>query len=335
MSADKVRVAMLSFAHTHADGYAKQVAALEDVELVAVWDRAGYGGKEAAKRLDVPFYSDLDALLARDDVDGVICNAPSSMHGEVLVPSAQAGKHIFTEKVLALTIEECDDIIDAVETAGVKLMVSLPSRCSQETLLAKKAVEDGILGDLHFGRGRVAHSASLGRWFKGSSMWFVDKELAGGGALFDLGCHRMDVIPWLMGIPKKVTAIINNFTNAYPIDDNSVTLIEFDNNAIGVVDVSWVHAKGPNPLELFGTEGSLVVGDKGVELQSNKLDEAGVERYLAERPKALPRPMEQWASAILRDTPMTISAQDGRLLTELMQAAYRSADTGEAVSLPI
>jgi predicted dehydrogenase len=214
-------------------------------------------------------------------------------------------------------------------------MVSLPSRCRADLLLAKKAVEDGVLGEVHFGRGRVAHGAALEGWFKGSSLWFADAKRAGGGALYDLGCHQMDIIPWLMGIPKKVTAIINDFSGAYGIDDNSVTLIEFENRAIGVVDVSWVHRKGPNPLELLGTAGSLVIGSHGVELESTKLDDAGIERYLAERPQELTRPLDQWVAAILRDTPMTITAQDGRLLTELMQAAYRSAETGAAVSLPL
>ena len=110
-------------------------------------------------------------------------------------------------------------------------------------------------------------------------MWFVDKDRAGGGGLYDLGCHRMDVIPWLMGVPKKVTAIINNFTGHYPIDDNSVTLIEFDNRGIGVVDVSWVHKSGPNPLELYGTEGALMIGGfdrTGFERQDHSIKRSGV-----------------------------------------------------------
>jgi len=191
------------------------------------------------------------------------------------------------------------------------------------------------LGELTFGRGRIAHSAALGGWFKGSSTWFVDKDRAGGGSLFDLGCHRMDTIPWLMGVPIKVTSIINNVSGAYPIDDNSVTLIEFENKAIGVVDVSWVHRKGPNLVELYGTGGSLVIEDADVKLQSTELDGPAIERYVAELPAALPPPMEQWIAAIRHDTPMTIGIEDGRLLTELMSAAYLSAESGQAVSLPM
>jgi predicted dehydrogenase len=335
MPTETVRAAMLSFAHVHAEGYARQAKALPNVELVAVWDEEEYGGRQGASRHGVPFYEDLDALLARDDVDAVIVNAVTSQHERVMVQSANAGKHIFTEKALAATVAECDRIIEAVEQANVKFMISLPSRCSADLLLAKKAIEDGLLGDLTFGRGRIAHSAALDRWFGGPSAWFADAARAGGGALFDLGCHRMDVIPWLMGTPTRITAFINNYTNAYPIDDNSVVLFEFENRALGVVDCTWIHRSGPNMLEVYGTEGSLVLGHGPLHFQTRKLSDGARDKYVAEKPAPLPGPMEQWVNAILHDTPMTITIQDGRDLTEAMQAAYLSAETGAAVSLPL
>ena len=243
----------------------------------------------------------------------------------------------FTEKALALTVEECDRIIEAVENAGIKFMISLPSRCSPDILLAKKVVEEGIIGEITMGRGRIAHSAALDGWFPPGN-WFGDPKRAGGGALFDLGCHRVDVIRWLMGEPKSVLAKINNFTHRYDIDDNSVTLVEFENNAIGIIDVTWIHRSGPNMLELYGTEGSLIIGHpKGIVLTSTRFSsEEEAQRYIREnRPQPLPSPMQQWISAILHGTPMTITIQDGRNLTELLQAAYISAAEGREVRLPL
>lgn len=335
MSAEKVRVAMLSFAHVHAEGYAKQAKSNPFLELVAVWDEEEYGGRQAAQRHGLEFTPDLDVLLARDDIDAVIVNAVTSEHANIMVKAANAGKHIFTEKALAMTVEECDRIIAAVERSGVKFMISLPSRCSTDLLFAKKAVQDGLLGELTFGRGRIAHSAALDRWFGGTSAWFADKTRAGGGALFDLGCHRMDVIPWLMGRPTKVTALINNFTNVYPIDDNSVVLFEFENRAFGIVDCTWIHRSGPNMLELYGTEGSLVLGHGSMHFETRKLSAEQKEKYLVARPAAFPSPMEQWANAIVKGTPMTITIQDGRNLTEVLQAAYLSAEQGRTISLPL
>ena len=329
-----VKIGMLSFAHVHANGYAKQVNENERSQLVAIWDSMEGRGKRAAEQYKVPFYSDLDKILGLD-IDAVVVNAETSLHPEVMIAAARAGKHIFTEKALAITVDECDKIIGAVKKAGVKFMISLPSRCSKDLLLAKKAIDDGLLGDITLGRGRVAHSAALDKWFSGGSAWFVDVKQAGGGALFDLGCHRMDVIRWMMGEPKKLMAIINNFSRNYDVDDNSATIIEFANKGIGMVDVAFVHRSGPNPFELYGTEGALTMGAGPLSLTTRKLKEDEIKEYIANGPKAPPSPMQQWINAIEDSTPMTITIQDGRNLTELLQAAYMSAAQDKAIKLPL
>ena len=330
-----IRVAKLSMAHVHAGGYARKINDNPETELVAVWDEEEYGGRSAAEQYGVPFYTDLDEVLSRDDVDAVSVDAITSDHPRVMIAAAEAGKHIFTEKALAIDVDGCDAIIAAVEKAGVKFMISLPSRCNPEILFAKNALDDGLLGDLTFGRGRIAHSAGLDKWFSGTSAWFADAERAGGGALFDLGCHRVDIIRWLMGEPKSAIAKINNFTGNYQIDDNSVSVVEFANKALGVIDVAWTHRSGPNLLELYGTEGSLVAGHGEMHFETRKLSDEEKAEYIANAPAAPPEPMQQWINAILRDEPMTINIQDGRNLTELMQAFYLSSERGVSVELPL
>ena len=330
-----IRIAKLSMAHVHAGGYARKINDNPETELVAVWDEEEYGGRSAAEQYGVPFYTDLGEVLSRDDVDAVAVDAITSDHPRVMLAAAEAGKHIFTEKALAIDVEGCDAIISAVEKAGVKFMISLPSRCNSEILFAKKALDDGLLGDLTFGRGRIAHSAGLDKWFSGTSAWFADAERAGGGALFDLGCHRVDVIRWLMGEPKSAIAKINNFTGNYPIDDNSVSVVEFANKALGVIDVAWTHRSGPNLLELYGTEGSFVAGHGEMHFETRKLSDEEKAAYIANAPVAPPEPMQQWINAVLRDEPMTITIQDGRNLTELMQAFYISSEQGVAINLPL
>ena len=328
------RVGMLSFAHVHANGYAEQVIKNENTELVAIWDHLESRGQSAAETFQAPFYNDLDKVLELD-LDAVVVNVETNRHPEVMVAAARSGKHIFTEKALAITVDGCDQIIEAVEEAGVKFMISLPSRSRKELLLARKAIDDGLLGNLTFGRGRVAHSASLNKWFSGGSAWFVDAEQAGGGALFDLGCHQMDVIRWMMGEPKKVMSIINNVSPNYAIDDNSATIIEFANKGIGVVDVAFVHRSGPNPFELFGTEGSLTMGSGPLALTTTVLSDEEVAAYIGSAPEGLPSAMEQWIGAIENGTEMSVTIQDGRNLTELLEAAYTSSAQNRAIELPL
>ena len=110
-----LRVAMLSKWHVHADGYARDFIKTEKAEIVAVWDEKPERGMPWAEKLGCDFEPDLDVLLAREDVDAVCCCTPTTMHKEVLIKAAKAGKHIFTEKTLACTVDECREIEKAID----------------------------------------------------------------------------------------------------------------------------------------------------------------------------------------------------------------------------
>jgi predicted dehydrogenase len=332
-----VRVALVSFAHVHAQGYANQVKENPEAEAVCVWDDMPDRGRPPAEKLGVPFSDDYDAVLQRDDVDAIVLNAETSKHTDLISKAVTAGKHCFTEKALTLTTADADALVEQVNAAGIKFMISLPSRTRSQTLFIKQALDNGLLGQVTMMRSRVAHSAALDQWFGGGSAWFVDAELAGGGALFDLGCHTTDVMRWLMGQPKSVVAQITNLSGNYDIDDNSVVAIEFEGGALGILDTAFVHRAGPNITELYGTEGCLIAGAPGAPLmlRSTKLRPGDIDGWIAPEnlPPALPSPLEQWVNAIERGEPMTITVEDGRNLTELLEAAYVSAREGRRVVL--
>jgi predicted dehydrogenase len=330
-----VRIAMLSFAHVHANGYADQVMREPNAEMVAVWDDMPERGKPAAEKYGVPYISDLNEVLSRDDVDAVVVNAETSKHREVMVPAAEAGKHIFTEKALSVTLDDSKAIAAAVKKSGKEFVISLPQRTSSEFQFMKQAVDKGWLGDVTQMRARVAHNAALDRWFSGGSAWFGDKKLAGGGSLFDLGCHTVDVMRALLGKPKQVTALTSNFAGAYDIDDICIALVEFESKAIGILDVSWVHRAGPNTQEIYGTEGFLGRGFPGsnITLQSRKLEADGVQGTIqpSNLPKAHPPLMTQWIDKIEgRGGEPDTNIEDGVNLTELLEGIYASADSGKA-----
>jgi predicted dehydrogenase len=283
----------------------------------------------------VPFLSDLDDVWARDDVDAVVLNAETAYHKDLILAAVAHGKHVFTEKALTITTADADEVVAAVNASGIKFMISLPSRTRPETLFMKQVLGEGLLGDVTLMRARVAHSAALDSWFSGGSAWFTDAALAGGGALFDLGCHTVDVMRWCLGEPAQCVALLNNCAGTYDIDDNSVLTVEFKNKALGILDVAFVHRSGPNLTEIYGTEGYLLRGLPGqpLLLQSRKLKAGHIEGWIAPTnlSPALPLPLEQWLAAILRDEPMTITVEDGRNLTQLLEAAYTSAREGRAV----
>ncbi len=333
-----VGIAMLSFAHVHAEGYARQVLEQPDARLVVIWDEEEDRGKAAGEKFGVPFEPDLDKVLSMPEVDAVIIDTPTSMHPDVIIRSCKAKKHIFTEKALSITLKEADEIVKAVKESGVKFMISLPNRCRPEFLFAKKVIEEKIIGEITLARLRVAHSAALDYWWQPGN-WFRDPVRAGGGAFIDLGCHTLDLALWFLGKPKSVVAKLTNFWGNYEVDDNAVALVEFQNRALCVLDVSWVHRRGSNPVELYGTEGSLVINsvNERIALTSTKLAPYGIDGWInpTRLPEPRPTPMRQWLDAITKDTPTYITIEDGRNLTELIEASTISSREGRAVEFPL
>ena len=332
-----LRIAMLGMAHVHANGYGDHVQKHAETQIQCIWDDDPARGKAAAERFNAPWVADLDKVCGSSEVDAVVVNAPTSQHPEVLKAALKHKKHIFTEKALTVATSDADEIVKLVNDSGIKFMISLPDRARPEILFMKQVLDKGLLGKITLMRGRRAHSAALDKWFHDGSAWFADETLAGGGALFDLGCHTTDVMRWFMGPPKSMQAIIQNYSGAYPIDDNTVATIEFKNGAIGILDTSWVHRAGPSPYEIYGTEGYVGFGTTfggGLVLNSTHLKVDDIQGYLSPTnlPKALPMPMDQWIGAILHGAPMSITVEDGRNLTEVLEGTYTAARSGKTLT---
>jgi len=285
-----------------------------------------------ADRYGMAFEPDLDKLLARDDVDAVCVNAPTNMHRDVMVKAADAGKHVFTEKVLALTHGEAMDIKAAVEKNGVKFCISFPHRTFPVNLLAKKVIEDGILGEITLLRLRNAHNGSSAGWLPPH---FYDEKQCGGGAMMDLGAHPMYLTHWLMGMPVEITSAFTAVTG-HEVEDNAVSLMKHSNGAITVSETGFVSAASPTSLELYGTEGSLLVGQGGVKLHMSKPDDPYSGWVAPDRlPQALPDPISQFIGGVLRGETIHFGIDDAVALTDIMEAAYISHREGRHVKLPV
>lgn len=326
-----LRVAMLSQWHVHAGDYAKQVSALDGTKITAVWDEIPERGEKWAAELGAEFEADLDALLKRADVDAVIVDTPTNLHLKVMVAAANAGKHIFTEKVMALTVEECREIAEAVRRNGVKFCISFPHRTFPHNLFAKKVAEEKLIGDITLLRVRNAHNGAVAGWLPPH---FYDPVQCGGGAMIDLGAHPMYLARWILGKPLRLTSVFNSFTGR-EVEDNAVCVIEFENKAVGIVETGFVSSNSPFSMELFGTNGTLYIGgpDNQVRLISDKT--GGVHGWTvpARLPDALPSAMKQWVDGILEDKEICFGLEEGIQLTELMEAAYLSHGEKRQVEL--
>jgi 1,5-anhydro-D-fructose reductase (1,5-anhydro-D-mannitol-forming) len=327
-----LRVAILSFWHVHARDYARQALANPSTQLTAVWDENPERGHREAAARGARFDPDLAAVLSAPDVDAVVVTTPTKAHRDVIVAAARAGRHVFTEKVLALTPIECREIVAAVEAAGVKLTVSLPRLADGYTLAIRDILARGELGEVTLVRTRLSHDGAVGRrWLPAQ---FFDPAEAGGGALIDLGCHPMYLTrTFLGGMPETVTATFGRVTG-HPVEDNAAALLGCANGSIGVVEAGFVNPHSPFSIEVHGTEGSLLYGGPEARLLIRSTLRAGEDGWTEiPVPAPAPPPFDQWVAHIEDGTTATENITAAIELTTLMDAAYRSAATSETIRL--
>ncbi len=314
-----LNVAMISKWHVHAGGYAEFINRQPDARVSCVWDEIPARGEAWAKELGVPFVADYSELLKREDVDAVAIDTPTNMHKEIMIQAANAGKHIFTEKVMCLTMADCDEVIAAVERNHVKFCISFPQRCSGRNLFIKQAIESGALGEITLLRVRNCHNGALAGWLP--DYWY-DPETTGGGAMMDLGAHPMYLARWMLGKPARIQSMFNDRTG-HPVEDNSVSTIEFENKAIAICETSLVSPMTPAIFEVYGTKGVIMAVDGDIRIkteESNRFVEGGW--VTPKLPEDHPQPLRQWIDGILYGKEIEFGLTEGRELTELMEKAY-------------
>jgi predicted dehydrogenase len=324
-----VNVLMLSKWHVHAGGYAKYIQSQPDAKITCVWDEDPGRGAAWAGELGVDFEPDLNKALARSDVDAVVVDAATSDHCDLMVAAAKAKKHIFTEKALAPTVKECRIIAEAIAENGVKFCISHSELITSFAQYCKQALTQGILGRVHYLRMRTAHDGSLAGWLP--SYWY-DVEKAGGGAMMDLGCHPMYTAAYLLGKPRRIASIFNTTYCPPPADDHAVSVVEFENNAIAVLETGFISPYNANCFELLGTEGAVVRVGTQIKVRSNKFKDGW---FIPDRlPDPLPLSMRMWLDGIIDGKPIPFDTERGIALTELLENAYISHKEQRIVTIP-
>lgn len=326
-----IKAALLSRWHVHADEYAGYAKDNCNVEIAVVWDENKERGIKWAKELRANFEPEIENIFKNSAIDAVIIAAPTSMHRELIIGAAKAGKHIFTEKVLAFTVNECNEIYEEVEKNNVKLMVSLPKLMESHLLYVQDAINDGLVGRVNTLRCKVAHDGALSSdenpngWLP---EYFFDEELCGGGAFIDFGAHPIYITNRLGGDIKHVYANLSKFQNN-KVDDNSLVVVEYQSGALGILEASFVTRGCPFILEIFGTEGTILVEDNHVKIRSTKINNGQwTEPAL---PESKSNAFSQWVDWILNNTETTIVKNDVIRLTEVNELAAKSHIEGKRV----
>lgn len=307
---------------------------VDAAELLAIADPDVERAAEAAHLLGVPHtYGDLEEMLARDDLEAVVVATPTNTHAEVIVAAAAAGKHVFTEKPLALTLEGCDEAIAAVEASGRKMHVGFMRRFDAAYMSAKEKIDAGAIG-------RPVLFKAVGRDSWRPPVEFARRENS-GGLIMDMGIHDFDAARWLMD-SEVVRVYTEGDCLLYPelreADDvdNAVINLRFANGAIGNVETSRSGLYGYDiRTEVVGTEGSLMIGTlqqtPTLLLTGKSVAHDTFPGFMERFADAFAAEMKDFAQAILEDREPAVGGVDARAATAISVAATRSLDEGRPV----
>ncbi|NMO94595.1 Gfo/Idh/MocA family protein [Paenibacillus lemnae] len=326
-----IKIGKISYWHVHAWDYTKQAQEHTDTEIAAVWDENPERGRQAAEKQGVPFYENLDDMLALKEIQGVIVDAPTNMHKDVMIAAARAGKHIFTEKVIASTLAEVNEILSVIAEQGVKLTVSLPRLNDGYTLAIQDVLQQGLLGKITYVRARLSHNGGIAGWLPDH---FFSLEECQGGALIDLGCHPMYLTRLFLG--ESITGVSASFgyVTGKEVEDNAAVTLQTGSGAVGVVEAGFVNSHSPFTVEVHGTDGTLLYGtpESKLLLKSNLSEE-----YSEWKEVSLPENREsafhQWVGHVQRGTDATENVDAAVELTRLMEASNISAAEKRVVTL--
>jgi predicted dehydrogenase len=239
--------------------HADAIAALPSARLVAVTDVDVSAAEALAASRGAAAERDLDALLARGDVDVVCVCVPSGQHAELGMRAGKAGKHLVVEKPVDVTLEAADRLIRAARAAGVALTVISQHRFDPGLIEARRLIDEGALGRLVLGEAST-------KWYRSQAYydsaawrgtWAMD-----GGSLLNQGIHYVDLLRWCMGPVAEVTAVCTTQAHQIEAEDTSLAIVRFTSGAVGTIMSSTAAFPGfPQRLEITGTKGTVIIED--------------------------------------------------------------------------
>ncbi|MBQ8407398.1 MAG: Gfo/Idh/MocA family oxidoreductase [Clostridia bacterium] len=312
---------------------------VDEAVLTAVCDIVEPAAKRAAAENGLDkYYTDYKEMLKDGGFDCVIICTPDACHAEQAIASLEAGYHVLCEKPLSMTMEECQQIVDAAKKSDKKFMVGQVCRYAPGFALAKELVDAGEIGELSFVESEYAHDYSL---IPGAA-WRRDPDYLRHGIVGG-GCHAMDLLRWIAGNPVEVTAYSNRkVLPEWPVDDCYIAIMKYPNDVIGKVMCS-IGCKRPYTMrtQLFGTKGTILCDNTSKELTLFKAQVDPQTKRVKYVPQQIPvsidshnmaSEIKDMCAAILGDLTVATDAVEGANTVAVCLAAVKSSAEGRPVA---
>ncbi len=252
-----LNIGILGVAHGHVGMYLGEWAKLEptQIRVAAIWDHDARRAADHAARFKVTQESSAEALLARAEISAVVIGAETSMHADVVELAAQAGKTIVLQKPLALTLDQADRIVQAVERHQVAFTLAWQMRVDPQNMFMHQMVREDRIGPVYMMRRRHGLGTQAWPWLADS--WHANPAL-NRGMWADDACHAIDFVYWMLGRPESVSAEIVTRHNPKVPDDQGIAVFRYPDGALAEVVSSFTMLAGENTTEIIGPRGVVI-----------------------------------------------------------------------------
>ncbi len=331
-----MRIGILSFAHLHAEAYIGNLRATPGVEMIGIADEDQNRGQHFSEQFGANLYPSYEALLA-DRPDGVVVCSENARHRPLVEMAAEAGVHILSEKPLATSLEDAQSMTDACARTGVKLMTAYPMRFSTPMVEIKALIERGELGKIF-----ACTTTNQGELPRHHREWFVDGELAGGGAVMDHTVHLADLLRWFLGCEVvEVYAQTNHIfhSDSVDVETGGLLMLTFEDGTFASIDCSWSRPK--NWPTWGGLEMKLVAENGVVDVDAFRQnlvlygEQSAHPTWANWGSDANQAMIEEFIYALRDDRQPMVTGFDGYKSLEIALAAYQSVESGQPVKLPL
>jgi predicted dehydrogenase len=346
-------VGIVGLRHLHPRSYVPLVSAVEGMKLVAAADSDAAVLDGFVKDIPVSGYGSWQEMIEKERLDLALVFLPHSECPDAAVACAEHGIHLVVEKPMAASAAGCRRIVEAACKAGVVLSTPYVWRYHPVARQMKQFVDDGVLGRVVGCEGRCA-AGRLQRYIDGNASWMLVKEQSGGGPMYNLGVHWIDLYRWML--EDEVVEVVGKnvkINQDYDVEDNSFGLLTFSRGAVVALDISYTvpdsYPFGRDlALSLRGTGGALSWSPsfEGVKETLFVCSDAGgfasaPRRHVQFELQAHPgytgilgvQYLRDVAASIRTGAPVAITGEDGVRALEVVEAIYQSAETGKAVKL--
>jgi UDP-N-acetyl-2-amino-2-deoxyglucuronate dehydrogenase len=335
--------------------HAQALASLPDAELVAVADHTTERAQRLAAQYGARAYTDMDEMLASEQLDVVTICTPSGLHGEHACRAMRAGRHVIVEKPMEIRQEAIDEMLRVQQEQGVKLAVISQHRFDPAVRQVRGLIDDGAFGRLVLGHAQIPWWRSQAYYDSGD--WRGTWRLDGGGILMNQSIHQIDLLQWMMGPVKSIAAYTDTLVHRMETEDVAVAILRFASGALGTITATTGAYPGlATRLEILGDKGSAVIeGDElgYLHLARDEKEAAGAYGFSAKTSRPATSESDGSAAsnpgalairshalqiadmmrAIREDSTPLVDGHAGSQPVEIILGIYEAARTGTEVTL--